>query len=257
LETWDTENREFLKMEPNKTGLIIIFHRAKSRIFAVYIRSRRSKADKQRTQLRNEFWPNEDAWIADEEVGYFRAPRTLPLILHLLSLEGIRGKHDPTSVYIELWSRDFGQGVIMMTNEQDHAYAAGYKGPRGLRSWQERMNLLEELGFIKTKEVGNQRYKYVMLVHPSVVIENLRQKNKIDQRWYDTYRTRQIEIKEPSYAEREEAKRAKEAEAAARVAEEAAAASSSKMVNIKTRKPKAGNSAKPAAKKSTKAVRGG
>jgi hypothetical protein len=99
-----------------------------------------SNADKQTEQIRNEYWPTEDVWIAKEEVGYFRAPRTLPLILHLLRLKEIRGKHDPTSVYLELWSRDFGQGLITMVSEQEHAYAAGYIGPRGLRSWQDRLH---------------------------------------------------------------------------------------------------------------------
>ena len=66
-----------------------------------------------------------------------------------------------------------GEGIIEMKHELDHAFAAGYEGARALRTWQERMKSLEDLGLIKTKQVGNERYKHVALVHPNVVLEKL------------------------------------------------------------------------------------
>ena len=69
------------------------------------------------------------------------------------------------------------------------------------------MKLLEANGFIKTKKVGNQQYRYVLLVHPTAVVETLRQQNKIDPHWLETYELRQLETKERSYAERMKAKR--------------------------------------------------
>ena len=91
------------------------------------------------------------------------------------------------------------QGFIEMTHEEDHAYAAGYWGPRGTRTWRERMELLEKNGFIKSKPKGNRRYGYVLIVHPSVAIEQLRAQNKLPAGWWDTYRARQIETKETPY----------------------------------------------------------
>jgi hypothetical protein len=48
-------------------------------------------------------------------------------------------------------------GVRVMEHEADHAYAAGYEGTRAVRTWQERMKVLVQAGFIKTVDVGNQK----------------------------------------------------------------------------------------------------
>jgi len=74
-----------------------------------------------------------------------------------------------------------------------------------VRTWQERMRILEEHGFIKTRKVGNQKYKYVLLVHPTVAVQRLREAGKVDDLWWDTYRARQIEVKEASHEERQKA----------------------------------------------------
>jgi hypothetical protein len=162
-------------------------------------------ADERRAKLREQFWPNEDAWTGEGERGWFRAPRTLPLILALLSSKELSGNCDPSSVYMELLARHIGQGVIEMSNEGDHAYAAGYASNRGIQTWRERMKLLEQNGFIRTKKIGNQRYKYVLLVHPGTALQRLRDAHKIPDLWWDTYRARQSETKELSYEDRQKA----------------------------------------------------
>jgi hypothetical protein len=99
-----------------------------------------------------------------------------------------------------------GEGVIEMRHEGEHAYAAGYEGTRGIRTWQERMKLLEKNGIIKVKQIGGQRYKYVLLVHPTAVVEKLRQEGKVEPGWWDTYRDRQLETKELTYNARKKVK---------------------------------------------------
>ena len=84
-----------------------------------------TKIGERREKLRKQYWPHEDAWTGEGETGWFRAPRTLALILALLRLKTIRGKNDPSSVYEEL-ARHIGEGIIEMTLESEHAYAAGY-----------------------------------------------------------------------------------------------------------------------------------
>src|SRR5438552_4132907 len=79
-----------------------------------------------RDELRRKFWPNEDAWTGERELGFFQAPRTLPLLLLLLSSKTLSGRKNPSRVYIELWARHMGGGVIDMRPETEHAYAAGY-----------------------------------------------------------------------------------------------------------------------------------
>jgi hypothetical protein len=162
-----------------------------------------------REKLRNEFWPNEDAWTGDNEKGWFRAPRTLPLVLGLLGEKSLSGNQDPTKVYVELLARHIDGGVIEMGHEGDHAFAAGYDGPRAIRTWRERMRMLEKLGFIRTKHAGNQDFKYVLLVHPTTALQRLREAGKVPDHWWNTYRARQLETKEATHEARTAANKAK------------------------------------------------
>lgn len=157
-------------------------------------------AQERRERYRSEYFPDVIVWTGEKpEVGWFRAPRTLPLLMALLKSKKVSGTTDATSVYLELLSRHRDAGIIEMASETDHSYAAGYPGTRGVRTWQERMRLLEELGFIQSKKVGNATYKYVVLVHPAIVVKKLCDVGKVDPSWLDTYRQMQIETKEASY----------------------------------------------------------
>lgn len=166
----------------------------------------KGKRQQHREKIRKKFFPGEDAWTGENEVGWFKAPRTLPLILSLISSKAISGKCDPTPAYLELWARHMGEGVIEMRHEGEHAYAAGYVGARGIRTWQERMKLLEANGIIKVKHIGGQRYKYVLLVHPTAIVETLRLEGKVDTAWLDTYADRQLETKEATFQTRRKPK---------------------------------------------------
>jgi hypothetical protein len=160
-----------------------------------------------RSSLRKEYWKDDDAWTGDNEKGWFRAPRTLPLVLGLLGQKDLSSTLDPTKVYLELLARHIDNGIIEMAGESDHAYAAGYHGSRGVRTWQERIRVLEDLGFIRSKHIGNQRHKYVLLIHPTVAIQKLYDEGRVPQQWYDTYRARQIETGDVHFESRKRAKK--------------------------------------------------
>ncbi|MDX6402798.1 MAG: hypothetical protein QOH70_253 [Blastocatellia bacterium] len=162
---------------------------------------RSGKASQRREELRKQFWPEDDAWTGENEKGWFMAARTLPLILALLGEKAISGTLDPTKVYVDLLARHIDGGVVEMVHEGEHAYAAGYVGTRGIRTWQERMKILEKTGFIKTKRIGNHG-KYVLLVHPTSAVQKLRDAGKVSDQWWDAYRERQIQTKEMSYNDR-------------------------------------------------------
>jgi hypothetical protein len=100
-------------------------------------------------------------WLSEKETGYCAVPRTLPLIMALLDSKEISGKKSPSSVYVDLLSRHRSEGVIEMGKESDHAFSAGYQGPRAIRTWRERMKTLEKNDFIVTKKVGNEEFAYV------------------------------------------------------------------------------------------------
>lgn len=168
----------------------------------------KTKGAEHREKLRQSLFPTEEAWIGGVEKGWFRAPRTLPLVLGLVDSKGLSEKKRPSNVYLELWARDMGEGLIEMKAPEIHAYYAGYSGSRGVRTWQERMRILEELGFIKIKPAGNQTYGYVLLVHPAKVIEELQAQGKVAPDWLDSYNVRQIETREKTLEERRQSREA-------------------------------------------------
>ena len=54
-----------------------------------------NKASQQRQRWRDEFWPEEEAWTGETDVGWFRAPRTLALVMHLIRSKSLRLGHVP------------------------------------------------------------------------------------------------------------------------------------------------------------------
>lgn len=154
-----------------------------------------SAARARRKELKDNFWPKEAAWLGAEETGYFCAPRSLPFILQALAQKSVSGDRDPSAVYLELLARHHGQGVVEMTYEEDHAFAAGYTTQRAARTWRDRMKVLVDAGFIKVTSSG-KRYSKVLLVHPSLAMRKLYEAGKISEPLWQAFRTRQIEVKE-------------------------------------------------------------
>jgi hypothetical protein len=148
-----------------------------------------------RAQHKERFWKDEESFNGTGS-GWFKSPRTLPLILALLSQKQLTGGRDVARVYLELLSRHMDGGVIEIGNEADHAYAAGYAGTRAIRTWSERMQLLEKLGFIKTKKVGGQRYKLVLLTDPVNAVASLYRQRRVPEAWFEAYSLRLLETKE-------------------------------------------------------------
>ncbi|SRR5260370_3004631 len=148
-----------------------------------------------RSELKEYYWPKKAAWNGTGS-GWFKGPRTLPLILALLSDKKLTGGRDVSRVYLELMARHMDGGIVETGNEGDHAFGAGYTGTRAVRTWSERMQLLERLGFIRSKQVGNQRYRLVLLVDPLVAIANLRKQGQVADSWLEAYRLRLMETKE-------------------------------------------------------------
>ena len=159
-----------------------------------------SAATLRREELRNSYWRNAIPWTGKDAKGWFPAPRTLPLVLLLLRSKRLSGRKDPSRVYLALLARHVDSGIVEVVNEAELAYESGYTGQRAIRTWQERMQLLAKLGLIKIQPSGNQKYRYILLVHPSLVIEKLhKQGDVIDGNWWSAYVARRQETKESSY----------------------------------------------------------
>jgi hypothetical protein len=183
----------------------------------------KSSARDRRERIKSEFWSEEIAWTGDGEKGWFRAPRTLPLILSLLSHKDVSGRLDPGRVYLDLLARHLDSGIVDMVPEGEHSFSAGYPGTRGIRTWKERMKLLEKLGFIKSRASGNVQYGHVLLIHPTIAVQHLRNQGKVPEKVWDLYRTMQIRTKEASYEQRMEAIANAKAAAAEEIAKAKAA----------------------------------
>jgi hypothetical protein len=152
-----------------------------------------SKYEAKRTALRERLFPGEVAYEPPEK-GFIKATRALPLILGLLGSKEISGDKDPSRVYLELLGRCMDSGIVELGSEAEHAYAAGYTTDRGVRTWRERMEVLENAGFIKTKGLPAQRRKWVLLVDVDLAVERLQKTRKVPAEWTELYESRKHEV---------------------------------------------------------------
>jgi len=157
-----------------------------------------ARARERRLHVRDTVFPNSEDLVyvgGQSEKGWRLMPRTMPLILTLISDLAPKGRQDGAArVYLELWFRDFGEGLVELTDQDVHAFAAGYTAAgRGARSWRECVDVLEERGFIRIAPQGSRRYGYALLIHPDKVVEQLRSKGIVPDAWYNAYQHRRAE----------------------------------------------------------------
>jgi hypothetical protein len=162
-----------------------------------------NEADRRRAALRDRLWPGSGRWIWDftdreKVVGFATIPRLMPLILHLIKhLSGDGGTGDPSPVYLELWCRDFGQGLISISDEMECAYASGYSSSRALRTWRGHMLRLAELGFILHRQEGLREFGQVLLLNPLAVCVRLHEEGRVPDAWWTAFVGRAAEIPAP------------------------------------------------------------
>jgi len=160
--------------------------------------ARQNQRDVRRQQLREALWPGSASWIWDPEssIGYTVVPRVLPLVLHLIKILSGGGKTgDPSPAYVDLWCRDYGQGLVTIMDEERAAYSAGYSSQRAHRTWKEHMRKLVELEFIKAKKDGIREFGQILLLNPLRVCETLYAAGKVPDEWWTAFMMRVTEIK--------------------------------------------------------------
>jgi hypothetical protein len=105
-----------------------------------------------------------------------------------------KGK-DVSRVYFELWCRNFDEGLIEVTDEEAMAFASGFTAPnRNVRTWKERIDVLQKLGFIQVVPVGSKKHGYIFLPDPHKVIKKLKAGGRVSQSWWGAYAKRALEI---------------------------------------------------------------
>lgn len=149
-----------------------------------------------RTKLRESLFPNSKTliWTTETGKGWSNMPRTVSLICTLI--RHLSPTLDPSRIYFDLWCRNFEEGIIEIGNESDVASSCGYAGTRRVRSWQERMSALEDLGFIQIAPLGTRKYGFVLMHHPHLVVAKWRltDPNKLPDWWWSLFTNRLREI---------------------------------------------------------------
>lgn len=72
--------------------------------------------------------------------------------------------------YQVIWCMTWDNGFARLNRPSEMAYAAGFTGQRGERTWRERLKLLEELGFVLIKPNGNDKLGFALIPNPHEVI---------------------------------------------------------------------------------------
>ncbi len=151
--------------------------------------------DRKRHARRDERWAESKELIYNkkDESGFCTIPRTLVLVSTLIRH---MSKKDPSRVYLDLWMRQRDDGYVEVDDAAEMAASAGLTGTRAIKSWREKLDELQKLGFIRIKEKGNQRYKYILLLHPHDVVQALRHSNpnQIPDWWWSYFENRVQDI---------------------------------------------------------------
>ncbi|MGP5327834.1 hypothetical protein [Vreelandella titanicae] len=155
----------------------------------------KKKQEEKRQRLLANIWGEElsstPVWNRHENDGYSTVPRVLPHIGRLL--DRLAGKGTPVApTYFALWCRVRDEGCLEIRDKEDLAYEAGFSGQRAIYSLSQRIRKLQELGFIKTKQKGNNEFQYIMIVNPLSVLLNKR--DEIDPAGFQTLCIRMEEI---------------------------------------------------------------
>jgi hypothetical protein len=138
-------------------------------------------------QLRDQLFPGSANEIYDRNVhnGFSTIPRTIGLMLTLLEQLAEKGKN-VSRVYSELWFRTTDCKLIDVDNEDGIAYATGLS----VRRWRERVDILEQLGFVRVKPNGGKKYGYIFLPNPNEVAVRFRKEGKVSDEWWGAFTKR-------------------------------------------------------------------
>jgi hypothetical protein len=148
-----------------------------------------------REKLREDLWPGsrQEIWHRGDHKGFGTIPRLLPLVLHLI--KKLSKKGNPADVYIQLWARNYDEGIVEITDEHAFAFEAGYDSTRALRTWREHIFKLEQLGFIKVKPAGLRDIAYILLLNPLEVCARLRKQGRsVPDEWWNAFLKRANDI---------------------------------------------------------------
>ena len=92
--------------------------------------------------------PDEETWSSKKAGGFWQAPRSLPLILSLI--DNLAKGKDCSRVYVDLWPGTSAMAVVEIRERGGECSLLRVHGQRARRSWLERIDVLQDHGFVRT-----------------------------------------------------------------------------------------------------------
>ena len=121
--------------------------------------------------LRDSMWPDAEVrfWHPRLHGAFISIPKTLPFLGRMMDE---MSKNFPVSeTYATLWCWTWDNNAYTRLNHiEEMAFAAGFTGQRGIRTFQDRLKRLEALGFVELKAAGNSKMAFAYLPNPHAVI---------------------------------------------------------------------------------------
>ena len=127
-------------------------------------------------ERRSKFWPeltDSDFWSKDNK-GFVCVPRSMPILM--LIMDHFSPNKPVSKTYFSLWARCFDEMIVRADNQVVLATEAGFSGERKVTTWKSRIQKLEDLGFIKSKEAFDG--DLIVLLNPFKVVLELFEKDK-------------------------------------------------------------------------------
>lgn len=146
-------------------------------------------------KLRSQLWPDvtpEMIWHRRRSDGFVTIPRTMSLLM--VMMDALSKGRPVSSTYFELWCRIHDEAMLVVAGkEHEYATASGFSGERAVSTWQSRLDILAQLGFIRLADGPRGARSYILLLNPYHVIR--RHKPKLEAFLWNTLLARVIEIR--------------------------------------------------------------
>lgn len=146
-------------------------------------------------ELRKQLWPqygDDDLWLRTVRNGFTTIPRTLPLIFQIMDY---LSKGKPVSAtYFDLWCRTYDECFVVLNKPTEMAFNSGFAGQRAIQTWQNRVSMLNKLGFISTQPGLSGPLSYALILNPYKVIKEHYRTQNVPANLYNPLLERAVEI---------------------------------------------------------------
>ena len=96
----------------------------------------------------------------------------MPIIMNIID-QLSDGSKRTSITYLALWGRAFDEMYVSLQNADELAFHSGFTGQRAVRTWRERIKVLDELRFVRTAPGTAGQYSHAVILNPHFAIRRL------------------------------------------------------------------------------------